>query len=203
MSKMEIVLRRRVRLYTTIFASFTFAVTPVVLSAQPSEPKPAFFPVKDLRPGMRAVGRTVFSGDKVEDFQVEILGVLENSGPKQSIILGRLSGGPLEHTGVMQGMSGSPVYIDGKLVGAVAMAFPFSKDPIAGIRPIEEMVADHAAGNGKMRVARASLSGNNLVAQFPKRETPGSFDSKLIDIATPVSFSGFSSGTLEQFAPQL
>src|SRR5713101_6129646 len=97
---------------------------------------------------MRGTGKTVFAGGRVEDFQVEILGVLENIGPKQSLILGRLSGGPLEKTGVMQGMSGSPVYIDGKLLGAVAMAFPFSKEPIAGIRPIEEMVADHA-GRGE------------------------------------------------------
>src|SRR5207249_3883411 len=87
-----------------------------------------------------SIGKTVFSGDRVEEFQVEILGVLDNIGPKESLILGRLSGGPLEHTGVMQGMSGSPVYIEGKLVGAVAMAFPFAKDPIAGIRPIESML---------------------------------------------------------------
>src|SRR5689334_21465939 len=89
---------------------------------------------------MRATGRTVFSGNKIEEFQVEILGVLDNIGPKEALILARLSGGPLEHTGVMQGMSGSPVYIDGKLLGAVAMAFPYAKDPIAGIRPIQEMV---------------------------------------------------------------
>lgn len=203
MSKMDIVLRRRVRLYCTIIACFAFAVTPMALPAQPSEPKPAFFPVKDLRPGMRAVGRTVFSGDKVEEFQVEILGVLENTGPKQSIILARLSGGPLERTGVMQGMSGSPVYIDGKLVGAVAMGFPFSKEPIAGIRPIEEMVRDAGSRGPKQLPARARLSDASLTASFPKREPAGSFDSKLIDIATPVSFSGFSAGTLEQFAPQL
>src|SRR6478735_3943457 len=99
-----------------------------------------FFPVRDLKPGMHGTGKTVFSGDRIEDFDVEILGVLENIGPKQSLILARLSGGPIERTGVMQGMSGSPVYIGGKLAGAVAMAFPFSKDPIAGIRPIEAMV---------------------------------------------------------------
>src|SRR5580765_7237404 len=97
-------------------------------------------PLKDIKPGMRGTGRTVFNGNKIEDFQVEILGVLDNIGPKESLILARLSGGPLEHTGVMQGMSGSPVYIDGKLIGAVAMAFPFAKDPIAGIRPIEAML---------------------------------------------------------------
>src|SRR5204862_2627613 len=104
-----------------------------------------FFALKDIKPGMRGVGKTVCSGDRIEDFQVEILGVLENIGPKESLILGRLSGGPLERTGVMQGMSGSPVYIEGKLVGAVAMAFPFAKEPIAGIRPIQDMVRASAA----------------------------------------------------------
>src|SRR6266852_2684238 len=115
------------------------AVPAAVALAAALSAQTAFFPLKDLKAGMRATGRTVFSGDRVEDFQVEILGVLENVGPKQSLILARLSGGPLERTGVMQGMSGSPVYIGGKLV-AVAMAFPFSKEPIAGIRPIEDMV---------------------------------------------------------------
>src|SRR5665213_3025344 len=101
---------------------------------------PDIFPLKDVRAGQRGVGRTVFSGTKVEEFQVEVLGVLENLGPRQSIILARLSGGPLANTGVMQGMSGSPVYIDGKLLGAVALSFPLSKDAIAGIRPIEDML---------------------------------------------------------------
>ena len=101
-----------------------------------------FFPLKDVRPGLIGVGRTVFQGDRIEDFKVEILGVLQNAGPKQSIILARLSGGPLAEAGVIQGMSGSPVFIDGKLLGAVALGFAFSKEPIAGIQPIEQMVAD-------------------------------------------------------------
>src|SRR5262249_51539396 len=111
-----------------------------VLSAQSP-----FFSLKDLKPGMRGTGRTVFSGNKIEEFQVEILGVLDNIGSKESLIIARLSGGPLDHTGVMQGMSGSPVYIEGKLAGAVAMAFPFAKDPIAGIRPISDMIRSSAA----------------------------------------------------------
>src|SRR6202045_1511171 len=101
---------------------------------------PDIFPLKDVRAGQHGVGRTVFSGTRVEEFQVEVLGVLENLGPRQSVILARLSGGPLASTGVMQGMSGSPVYIDGKLVGAIALSFPFSKEAIAGIRPIEDML---------------------------------------------------------------
>src|SRR5689334_7676968 len=112
---------------------------------------------------MRGVGRTVFTGNRIEEFNVEILGVLENFEPKGSLILGRLSGGPLEHTGVMQGMSGSPVYIDGKLVGAVAMAFPFAKDPIAGIRPIEDMLRSDA-GNGVPQPRKTPAPTTDLAA---------------------------------------
>src|SRR5208337_2423910 len=100
----------------------------------------AFFPLKDVRPGLRGIGKTVFSGNRIDEFQVEILGVLENIGPKQNLILARLSGGPLAETGVLQGMSGSPVYIDGKLAGAVALGFSEAKVAIAVIRPIEEML---------------------------------------------------------------
>ena len=80
-----------------------------------------FFPLKDVKPGLKGVGKTVFAGGRVVEFQVEILGVIENTSPKQSIVLAKLSGGPLAETGVIQGMSGSPVYIDGKLLGAVAL----------------------------------------------------------------------------------
>jgi hypothetical protein len=147
----------------------------------------AIFPLRDVRAGQHAIGKTVFQGNKIEEFQVDILGVLENVGPRQSIILAKLSGGPLAETGVMQGMSGSPVYMDGRLVGAVALAFNFSKEPIAGIRPIEEMLAVGDAPSGQRTVARNS----------------DSLASKLINIATPISFSGFTARTLDQFAPQL
>src|SRR5512137_1887788 len=100
-----------------------------------------FFPLAEVRPGMQATGRTVYSGSRIEEFQVEILGVLENDGPRQSLVLARLAGGPLASTGVLQGMSGSPVYIGGRLLGAVAMTFAYSKEPIAAIRPIQDMVA--------------------------------------------------------------
>jgi hypothetical protein len=100
-----------------------------------------FFPVDQIQPGLKGVGKTVFEGDKIEDFQVEFLGVLKNvMAPRHDIILGRLSGGPLEKTGVIAGMSGSPVYVDGKLVGAVALSFPFSKEAVAGITPIQDMI---------------------------------------------------------------
>ncbi|HXE80276.1 MAG TPA: SpoIVB peptidase S55 domain-containing protein [Vicinamibacterales bacterium] len=98
--------------------------------------------VDEIRPGMKGVGRTVFSGNTVEEFTVEILGVLRNVlGPSRNLILARLDGGPLPNTGVIAGMSGSPVYIHGRLVGAVSYSLgAFSKEPIAGITPIGEMI---------------------------------------------------------------
>ena len=160
-----------------------------------------FLPLKDIKAGMRGVGKTVFSGDRIEDFQVEILGVLENIGPKESLILARLSGGPLAAVGVMQGMSGSPVYIDGKLIGAVAMAFPFSKEPIAGIRPIADMLAP-AEGKQPPRAA-TPLTGTDVLAALPKRGEALFGASKMIDISTPVSFGGFTREAIDRFAPQL
>src|SRR5690349_13867437 len=110
------------------------------LVAIPATQAAEVLPLSDVRPGMKGVGRTVFEDDKLEEFQVTVIGVLENIGPKQSMILARLEGGPLANTGVIAGMSGSPVFIDGKLVGAVAFGFPFSKETIGGITPIAEMI---------------------------------------------------------------
>jgi hypothetical protein len=160
--------------------------------------------LKDIRPGMHGVGRTVFSGNRIEEFDVEILGVLENTGPHENIILGRLSGGPLAETGVMQGMSGSPVYIDGKLVGAVALAYAFSKEPIAGIRPIEDMIRPTAT-RAAISAPRApfALGPDDLLRNFPKPALAMSGNAQMVDIATPLSFGGFTRATLDAFAPQL
>ncbi|MGE0393068.1 MAG: SpoIVB peptidase S55 domain-containing protein [Vicinamibacterales bacterium] len=117
------------------------------------------FPVDDIRPGMTAEGRTVFAGDRLEPFTVHILGVLKNvMGPQRTLVLARLEGGPLAQTGVIAGMSGSPVYIDGRLVGAVAYSLgAFSREPIAGITPIGEMVADAALDAPRRRAAAARI----------------------------------------------
>ena len=173
-----------------------------LLAAAALSAQPQFFPLKDIRPGLKGVGKTVFSGARVEEFQVEILGVLENIGPKQSLILARLSGGPLAETGVLQGMSGSPVYIDGRLAGAVAMAFAFSKEPIAGIRPIEEMV--QAGSEPQQRARRLTTPADwQPAAQLPPREDVLAGGQRMVDITTPVSFGGFTRNTIEHFAPQL
>lgn len=158
-------------------------------------------PLKDVKPGMRGTGKTVFQGNKVEEFQVEILGVLENLGPKQSVILGRLSGGPLERTGVMQGMSGSPVYVDGKLLGAVALTFAFSREPIAGIRPIEEMLEVQPMPGAPEQRAWAPIRDPLHLLTKPEEVLAGA--SRLIEIGTPLSMGGFTRNTVEHFAPRL
>ncbi len=95
----------------------------------------------ELRRGMSGFGLTTFQGTEIDTFQVEILGVLKGAlGPRMDMILARLSGGPLAHTGIIRGMSGSPVYIDGRLIGAIAYGWYFSKDPIGGITPISHML---------------------------------------------------------------
>src|SRR4026209_2335050 len=117
-----------------------------------------FMAVDDVKPGMVGIGRTVFAGDQIEEFKANILGVLQNViGAGHDVILAKLEGGPLATTGVIQGMSGSPVYIDGKLVGAVSYALgSFPREPFAGITPIGEMVdAVNASGS---RVTDRSLS---------------------------------------------
>ena len=117
------------------------AVTPApsvaTLARVPSDVP--IFPLENVKPGMKGVGRTVFANQKLETFDVEIIGALENSAPRQTMVMARLTGGPLANTGVIAGMSGSPVYIDGKLLGAVAFGFGFSKEAIAGITPYAEM----------------------------------------------------------------
>jgi hypothetical protein len=101
-------------------------------------------PVDEVRPGMVGVGRTVYAGSDLEEFRVSILGVMRNIiGPRRNLILARLEGGMLANTGVIQGMSGSPVYVDGRLIGAVSYSLgSFPKEPIAGITPIAEMIED-------------------------------------------------------------
>jgi hypothetical protein len=123
------------RLLFALFTSLALLVVSVPAA-------PPYYPIDQVKPGMVATGHTVWQGDKIEEFEVHIIGVLRNViGPRRDLILAKLVGGPLAHTGVIAGMSGSPVYIDGKLVGAVSYSLgAFSKEPIAGITPIAEMI---------------------------------------------------------------
>ncbi|HZI51366.1 MAG TPA: SpoIVB peptidase S55 domain-containing protein [Terriglobia bacterium] len=184
-----------------------------------------FMAVDEVRPGMKGIGRTVFEGTAIQDFQVEVMGVLRNVQPKQDLILARLSGGPLDKTGVIQGMSGSPVYINGRLVGAVAFSFPFAKDPIAGIQPIAQMLdlldrpapapvpastTPDAITPGKTPAAfvfemmEKARSGARLEEIFGLPAAPVTAGGgALTHIPIPVSIAGATPGVLQQFGPFL
>lgn len=179
-----------------------------------------YMSIDEVREGMVGVGRTVFQGSTLEDFTVHILGVLRNNiGPRRDLILARLDGGPLAKAGVIAGMSGSPVYIDGRLVGAVSYSLgSFPTEPIAGITPIGEMLdATRADGNTGVRptpipvdaAPMAFLEAVQSAIRPPLpfaspgtsvvRLTPDGFDARLAaelrPIATPLSF-GSSEGPL-------
>ena len=207
--------------FAPILTAIVIAATATITVAQ----KPQLFPLEDLRPGMKGTARTVFSGAEPQEFGVEILGVLPGfPGPRQSAIIARLSGSNVEKTGVFAGMSGSPVYIDGKIVGAIAFSFPFSKDPIAGITPIKQMIDLFNKGSENLKpkeprvVSFAQLAGTDWKPNLPKPAVssvslfaPVSAGSPLMPllgqqmtpIATPLVFSGISQESLAAFAPQL
>jgi hypothetical protein len=172
-------------------------------------------PLSQVKPGMRGRGKSVFQGQAIEEFDAEILGVLENTQPKRSVILARLHGLGLESTGVIAGMSGSPVYVDGKLIGAVAYGFSFSKEAIAGITPIEEMLAIGKAEPGTKPGAsqgptiRDDISQEELAARFRESLAAGTRErtvgTALAPLELPLVFSGFSAAAFERarsyFAP--
>ena len=142
----------RVRACATLFAFLL-----CLAAGLPAQSR--FLPIEEVRPGMTGVGRTVFEGDRLDEFKVHVLGVLRNViGPRRDLILARLEGGPLANAGVIAGMSGSPVYIDGRLVGAVSYSLgDFSKEPIAGITPIAEMIADATLTTPRRPLARIDV----------------------------------------------
>jgi hypothetical protein len=183
-----------------------------------------FFRLDDLKPGMKGVGRTVFQGTTPEEFQVEILGLMRGIGPGTNAVLARFSGGPLAHTGVFEGMSGTPVFIDGKLLGAVAFSFEFSKEAIGGITPITQMVDAFAGGGAaaesgpRIQLKKSMLwdymlappeaaGRSNLLARVPLDLRPQQFMARfgghsLVPIATPLSLGGFAPEVVEAFVPQ-
>lgn len=157
---------------------------------------------------MKGVAYTVFQGTQPEPMDVEVLGILKNAnGPKGDIILVRLGGAKAEYTGVVAGMSGSPVYLDGKLAGALAFRIgEFSKEPIAGVTPISEMLEinamDNTPGDGPVEAKAAPTvpekTSSPGIASLPQ----SNFTNFLKPIETPLVFSGFSEDAIKQFAPQ-
>jgi len=192
-----------------------FFALAILLAASAAAAATITMPLSQVKPGMIGRGRTVFQGKIIEEFEAEILGVLENASPKRSIILARLKGHGLESTGIVAGMSGSPVYIDGKLIGAVASGFAFSKEAIAGITPIEEMLAIGQAPEeprpavSSPVVIREGASQEELAGAFAKAQAAAATDEgrsrqSFAPLELPLVFSGFSAQAFEKvraFAP--
>ena len=196
------------------------AAAPLLLASEttltrPKAGKVEIMRLRDIKPGMKATAWTVFQGTQPEPIPIEILGLWKNQwGPKQDVILGKM-GGKAARTNVAGGMSGSPVYIDGKLIGAVALRLStFSPDAICGITPIELMLeindfdqsrpADARTPEKIVASAADALGIPNLLGEFvsagsaaaPPQPTP-----VMVPIEAPLQFSGFTSDTMRQFEP--
>ena len=170
--------------------------------------KPATFPLSDIKPGLKGVVYTIFSGDQIEKVDLEVIGVLQNAlGPKQDVILVRLLGDKVEQTGVVAGMSGSPVYIDGKLVGALSLKLGiFTKEAIGGVTPIENMLdvekssaSPLAPVPGSDATQHPSGSHVSLPADLARRISTGE-DPFLVQIETPLISAGIYPETLARFS---
>jgi len=168
--------------------------------SQTQTPLNQTLPVDQVRPGMQGYAYTIFAGDQVEKFDLEVIGVMPNFlGPKQSIILVQLKGPKVEHTGVVAGMSGSPVYIEGKLAGALSLKLGvFTKEPIAGVTPI----ADVLAGGGGSATATAPASEATVSDRLAGRAGIQG-GAELRSIETPLIFSGFQPAAIQRFSDEL
>jgi hypothetical protein len=189
--------------------AFLHAQTPSAPNQPGSGPPPStagIFPLSQVHAGLTGIAWTVFSGSKPEAMDVEILGVLRGArGPGQDMILARLHGPHPEYTGVVAGMSGSPVYIDGKLVGALAYRIgQFSKEPIAGITPIEQMldVRDLPAGNpGNLDLAAPTAQAQLTMPASPTSTLDTGKNFQMME--TPLVMSGFRPEAIQLWQQQM
>jgi hypothetical protein len=180
---------------------------------------PAIFPLNQVQPGMKGVAYTIFTGDEVEKVDLVVLGVLHNAlGPKQDIILVQLLGEKAEHTGVVAGMSGSPVYFDGILAGALSLKIgTFTKEAIGGVTPIENMLdvenAPEPPANAAPQASGAIAQPSNVADTFSAariplpenfaRQTSAGASQFLVPIETPLITTGLYPETIAQFSKQL
>ncbi|HEY4949721.1 MAG TPA: SpoIVB peptidase S55 domain-containing protein [Candidatus Acidoferrales bacterium] len=189
------------------------------LSTAKADDTPVIFPLSQIQPGMKCVVYTIFTGDEIETVDLVVLGVLHNAiGPKQDIILVQLLGEKVEHTGVVAGMSGSPVYYDGKLVGALSLKLgAFTKEAIGGVTPIENMLdvekAPEPAAIAPPPASAASAQPTNIgnIFSAPRIPLPENFARQtsagsgqfLVPIETPLISTGLYPETIAQFSKQL
>ena len=204
------------KLLPTFLAALILLTSPAVARADDT---PAIFPLSQVQPGMKCVVYTIFTGDQIEKVDLVVLGVLHNAiGPKQDVILVQLLGEKVEHTGVVAGMSGSPVYYDGKLVGALSLKLGvFTKEAIGGVTPIENML-----DVGKAPELPANLSASAAAVSAPTTNTGNTFSASriplpenfahqtsagsgqfLVPIETPLISTGLYPETIAQFSKQL
>lgn len=199
-----------------VFTFFVFILSPCLALAETAPAasptgKVVTMPVSEIKAGMKGVAWTVFEGTQPEPMNLVVLGVLRNAnGPKGDMILVRLLGEKPEYTGVVAGMSGSPVYIDGKLVGALAFRIgQMSKEPIAGVTPIADMLEINELDNSVAPAeARNHPAPDAATSVSTKTSGPGaspqigSFTNLLTPIETPLVFNGFTEDAVKRFAPQ-
>jgi len=204
------VVRRLLALFLTLLSS-------LVAAAAAAET----MPLAQIQKGMRGYGVTVFEGNRLEKFDVEILGVLHNIGPGQDLILAKVDSPVVQRAGVIAGMSGSPIYIDGKVIGALAYSWQFAKEPIAGITPIQEMlkIADLGRSTSSAVVAATPrITGSEFLSALANGKTseifeklqsgfagasPASTMTGVKPIAVPLSMSSFAPDTIVRFSKYL
>ena len=190
--------KSRASLSFALLAFIAFlCLIPRRVAAQESQ---EILPLSQVRPGMQGYAYTIFAGDQIEKFDLEVIGVLDNFlGPRQSIILVELKGPKVEHTGVVAGMSGSPVYLNGKLAGALSLKLGiFTKEPIAGVTPIQDVL------NPPAQSAPSQAAGQQFEMPSKASARTGLPSGSVLEpIETPLVFSGFQSAALQQFASQI
>src|SRR6202158_569634 len=172
----------------------------LLFTPRPCQAQNDILPLSQVRAGMQGYSYTIFAGDKVEKCDLEVIGVMPNFlGPRQTIILVQLKGAKVEHTGVVAGMSGSPVYLEDKLAGALSLKLGvFTKEPLAGVTPIEDVLKPPTESSEQQAVSQ-HLS---LPSEASTRTGLPS-GSVLEPIETPLVFSGFQPAAMQQFASQL
>jgi hypothetical protein len=203
----RVIMNVRMRLRPTLALAGLLAL----FSAVPlfAADNPPILPLSEIHPGMNGVMYTIFSGDQIQQVNLTVIGIMNNAlGPKEDIILVQLEGPEVEKTGVVAGMSGSPVYIEGKLAGALSLKIgTFTKDAIAGVTPIQNMLDIE---NAIPKSGTAQTDYSESLAEPQSAEVGSSFPDKielgsgnfLRPIETPLVFSGVPPETLNYFAPQ-
>ncbi len=177
-------------------AAALLALPLCALAAQPTPAAPEvksaeILPVDQIVPGMKGYGVSdLGDGKGIQRFNVEILGLLKRYAPRQDLILGRVSGAGLENAGIIAGMSGSPIYVEGKLVGALAYGWPFSKDPICGITPIQSMLDIRHIPAAPPVPIGGSTGAATSTASFVSAFTKGRFADRLEELVRPLRLPG-------------